>query len=354
MKNRSARKNQNKKRLINRGNRKVIYRVTIIALLSLVSAFFLTGLAAYRYLNKSFASALGSGDLRYSIDTEQFPTLVYAAVKNVNTDPLIITDLKYLIFDRVNKRVLSYSVPVDLKTDIAGKYGEEELSKTIALGAMNSPDPLMSGTGLLKNTLLKIFGFKIDKFLLVSEDQRPLFDELLGNGSFLDLFRLSEVLKIRQYFKTDLTLEEFYNLFSLIKSIPNDRLISKTLSAGDLVDYSGIDASYEDIGLNSYVAAESKSIAILNGTETPGIASLGARVVNNIGGRIVALGNADKTYSASMIITDDPNSQTCLFLSRVFNITNIVPKTGNSTQEHEVDRSDIVVIIGFDTSEGLY
>jgi hypothetical protein len=354
MKRRSARKNQNKKKLINRGNRKVIYRVTVIALLFLVSAFFLTGFFGYRYLNRSFASALTDKDLTHDIGAKQFPTLAYVVVENVNSDPIVITGLKFLIFDKVNKKVLIYSVPVDQKIDIAGKYGEEEISKIIALGGLNSPEPLENGTKVLENTLLKIFGFKVDKFLIVSREQSGLFDELLGNGSFLDLLRLKDVLKVREYFRTDLTLEEFYDLFSFIKSIPNDRLISKTLTAGDFIDPSAIDASYEDIGLNSYIATESKNISVLNGTDTSGIASLGARVVNNIGGRIVALGNADKTYSTSMIVTDDPNSQTCRFLSEVFGITNIVAKSANVVQEHEVDRSDIVVIIGFDTSEGLY
>jgi hypothetical protein len=352
MNRRPARKNQNKKKLINRGNRK--HRVTIIALLFFVSASFLTVFFGYRYLNRSFASALTGEASQYNIEAEQFPTLAYVVVENINSDRVIITGLKFLIFDKVNNKVLVYNIPVDQKIDVAGKYGEEEISKIIALGGLNSPDPLENGTRVLENTLLKIFGFKVDKFLIVSKAQSGLFDELLGNGSFLDLIRLKDVLKVKQYFKTDLSLEEFYNLFSFIKSIPNDRLWTKTLSAGDFTDPSAIDSSYEDITLNSYIASESKNISVLNGSETVGIATLGARVVNNIGGRIVALGNADKTYSTSMIVTDDPNSRTSLFLSRVFNISKVVAKTGNGSQEHEIDRSDIVIIIGFDTSDGLY
>ena len=73
-----------------------------------------------------------------------------------------------------------------------------------------------------------------------------------------------------------------------------------------------------------------------------------------MGGRVVALGNADRTYSTSIIVADDPDSETCKLLSRVFNIKNVVAKSENSIQEHEVDRSDIVVIMGFDTTEELY
>jgi hypothetical protein len=315
---------------------------------------FLGGYLAYQRLNKSFASALGSEGDNYSTISDQFPTLVYAVVKDLKSDPLILTDLKYLVFDRSNKKVLIYTIPVEYKFDVAGKYGEEELSKVLALGALNSGHPLEDGTKVLKNTVLKIFGFKVDKFLIADPDSRNLFDDLLGNGSFLDLLKLKDFMKVGDEFKTDLTLEEFYSLFTFVESIPNDRLMNKTLVPEDLTDSTTLDASFEDIGLDSDLSRESKSIAVLNGTGVPGIAYLGARIVKNMGGRVVALGNTDKTYSASVIVTDDPNSQTCRFLSRVFGVKNIVDKAGNYVQEHEVDRSDIVVVMGFDTTEKLY
>jgi hypothetical protein len=354
MKRRPARKIQKKKKFINRGNKKAIYRTLLALSLFLFSLVFLGGYFAYQRLNKSFASALDSSSDSYSAISDQFPTLVYAVVPDLKSNPLIILDLKYLVFDKSNKKVLAYSIPVEYKFDIAGKYGEEEISKVLALGALNSEHPLEDGTRILKNSILKIFGFKVDKFLLTSSNSRSLFDDLLGNGSFLDLLKLKDFMKVGDEFRTDLTLEEFYSLFTFVKSIPNDRLLNKVLVPGDLIDPTILDSSFEDIGLDSYISQESKSISVLNGTDISGVASLGARVVKNMGGRVVALGNADKTYSLSVIVADDPNSQTCRFLSRVFNIKNIVNKTGNYVQEHEVDRSDIVIIMGFDTTEKLY
>jgi len=355
MKHRSAQKKiQKKRKLINRGNKKVIYRVISIVLLLFVSTLFLGGFFTLQHLNKSFASALASDNLHYSVESEDFPTLIYAVVKDIKSDPIEISDLKYLIFDRNGGKVVSYSIPVGQKFDISGKFGEEELSKTLALSALNSSDPFGDGGKILKNTTLKIFGFKVDRVLIVDRAESRLFDDLLGNGSFLDFIRLKDVFNIREYFKTDLSLAEFYSLFSFVKSLPNDRIVSKTLVSSDFENSSAIDASYEDMGLDSAIAQEAKSISILNGTNTPGIASLGARVVNNVGGRIVASGNADKAYNTSVIVSDDPNSETCKFLSRAFHITNIVSKSSGAIQEHEVDRSDIVVIIGFDTSDRLY
>lgn len=354
MKSRPALKAQKKKKFINRGIKKAVYRTLIVLSLFISALLFLGGYLTYQRLTGSFASAMDSGNGGYSTISDQFPTLVYVVVKDLKSDPQIILDIKYLVFDRSGKKILVYTIPVEYKFDLAGKYGEEEISKALALSALNSNNPIEDGINGLKNSVLKIFGFKVDKFILANASSRNLFDDLLGNGSFLDYFKLKQFMEIQDEFKTDLTLEEFYNLFSFIKSIPNDRLINKILALGDLTDSKIIDASFEDISLDSYVSQESKNVSVLNGTDISGIASLGARIVKNMGGRVVALGNADKTYSQSVIIADDPNSQTCRFISRVFNIRNIVSKTTGSIQEHEVDRSDIVVIMGFDTTEKLY
>jgi len=354
MKRRSAHKIQKKKKVINRGNKKVIYRTLIAFSLFFVSIVFLSSFLMYQRLNSSFALASDYKNTDYSVISDQFPTLVYAVVDDLKTNPLIIKDLKYLIFDRSNKKVLVYTIPAEYKFDIAGKYGVEEISKVLALGALNSQNPLEDGSKVLKNSILKIFGFKVDRFLLASKNSRALFDDLLGNGSFLDLLRLRDFLEVHDEFKTDLSLEEFYSLFTFVKSIPNDRLIARTLSQNDFEDSTVIDSSYEDISLNSYLSSESKSISVLNGTDISGVASLGARVVKNMGGRVVALGNSDRTYSEGVLVCDDLNSETCKFLRRVFNINKVVEKSENYVQEHEVDRSDIVVILGFDTSGELY
>ena len=127
MKKRPARKNLKKKKLISRGNRKLLYRVTAVVLLLVVSTVFLGAVSTFRQLTKSFASALGNADTSYNIDTEQFSSLVYAVVENITGDPIKVVELKYLIFDKANNKTLIYGVPVNLKYDISGKFGEEEL-----------------------------------------------------------------------------------------------------------------------------------------------------------------------------------------------------------------------------------
>lgn len=354
MKRKSAQKNHRRK-IVSRGKKKLFYKAVSVVLTFAVSFVFLAILSAYKYLDSSFASAQSYKYDRNAYTSDQFPTLVYAVTTDTNKNPIFISELKYIIFDKLNNRMLVYEIPTQAAYDIPGKYGEEQFSKIVALAGLNSDDEIRQGAELLKGTLFKIIGYKTDRFLFVDEGHSRIFDELLGNGSFLDLIKIKDIISSRDNFKTDLSFEEFYDLFSFVKKLPNDRIEEKLLSENDLANpEESIDQVLIDMNEDSTVASESKSISVLNGTDTPGVAYLGTRIINNMGGRVVASGNADRTYSTSVIITDDPNSETCRLLSEVFGIYNIVQKDGNNLGEHEIDRSDIVVIIGFDTSYKLY
>jgi len=103
------------------------------------------------------------------------------------------------------------------------------------------------------------------------------------------------------------------------------------------------------------VAGEELSVSLLNGTDYSGVALFGARLVTNSGGRVVAASNASSRYDVSYIITDVRDSATLSYLSRVLGINNIISKEdAQKFNENEVDRSDITVIVGFDTADSLY
>ena len=69
----------------------------------------------------------------------------------------------------------------------------------------------------------------------------------------------------------------------------------------------------------------------------------------------MAVSNASSRYDASYIITDIRDSATLSYLSRVLGIKNVISKEeAQRFNENEVDRSDITVIVGFDTADSLY
>jgi len=350
-----AQKSKKKNKVIGRNIKKTITRVLLIPILFLVSLGFFGVYFTLKYVNKSFAMAsFSQGEVPYDIKGDTFPTLLYVVVEDIDKEPINIKTIKFIVFDRINDNISTYIIPAEIKYDIAGRYGEEELSKTIALGGMNSDDYLNDGIKVLKNTTFKIFGFNTDKFLVVSEEQKNIFDEMLSNGTFLDIVKIKDIIEVSGEFKTDMTFSEFYNLFSYIKSLPNERLNKEVLNEERLLNPGSIDQDFSDYALESPISQENKSISILNGSNYPGVATLVSRLVKNNGGRVVAIGNSDQPYSNSIIIAENTDSLTCRYLSKALGIPNIVDKNGTNLGEHEIDRSDIVVILGFDTSEQLY
>ena len=97
------------------------------------------------------------------------------------------------------------------------------------------------------------------------------------------------------------------------------------------------------------LSKEKKSIAVLNGTDQSGVASFGTRVIRNFGGRVVATGNTNESYEESILIVDDPTSESTRIISEIFGIKNIILYSDiRGFSESEINRSDMTIIFGLD------
>lgn len=341
------------KTTINRSVRKKIVRIGLIVGVFLISFLFLFSYTFFKYLNQKFASALSSSS--YSIQDDQIPTISYIVAKDFKSDPIVVKKVNFIIFDKIDKRVFMYDLPVNISYSLPGKFGSETLEKTFALGGLNSDERLVSGATAVNRSIFKLFGFKVDKFVLIDERQEEFFDNIWREGGVFNLVSLKNVSNLGDSLKTDLDIREFYNIISFVHSLPQDRISEMSNSPEDFFNTSEFDNSIREFTYESFLAKERKNISVLNGTESPGLAAFGTRVISNFGGRVVSTQNTSKTYDKSVIIADDINSQTVSFLSRVFKINSIISKEeALGFLESEIDRSDVVVIFGFDTLGDLY
>lgn len=337
----------------NRSVRKRILRIGLVLLVFLFSLGLLFSYTFYKYLNQKFASA--SSSTSYSISDDLLPTISYIVVEDIESDPIIVKKVNFIIFNKNSKKVSIYDLPVDKDFSLPGKFGNEFLSRIFALGSLNSSDRFISGANYINRSLLKLFGFKVDKFLLTDWEHEEFFDNLWHEGDVLSFKSLRDVSGLDGSFKTDLDIREFYDLMSFINSLPSDRVVEDKNFPQSFENTDFFDSSIREVTFDSNVAGEKKNISVLNGTNYSGLASFGTRVIKNYGGRVVATNSTARTYDKSVIITDDINSQTTGFLSKVFKIDNVVSKDEAGVYiENEVDRSDVVVIFGFDSSEDLY
>lgn len=351
MKRKPARRKS--KSIVNRSVRKKLYRALIVGSLFLLSLTFLFSYSFYKYLNQNFASALSSSS--YSILEDDIPTVSYIVAENLDADLIILKKVNFIIFDKSNGKVSIYNIPLNIDLQLPGKFGREQFSKMFALGGMNSSEPLAAGTEIINRSIFKLFGFKVDKFVLIDSSQESFFDILWHEGGFFNLLSLKDITSLEGSLKTDMNLREFYGLLSFINSLPQDRVIDESNPPKCYCNTQSFDDLIRESTYDSEIAEEKKNIAVLNGTDFNGLASFGARVITNIGGRVVAVNNTEKIYEKSVIITDEAGSKTAALLSRVFKIPSIITKAeAHSFIENEIDRSDITVVFGFDTSGDLY
>jgi hypothetical protein len=154
--------------------------------------------------------------------------------------------------------------------------------------------------------------------------------------------------------RTNMTLRDFYKYHQFLSSVPRDRNFVKTLDQSYLDNPNLIDQELLDISIESPLNTEKLSIAVLNGTDVLGTATLCSRTIKNLGGRVVAVSNTEEKLEESIVVTDMPNSASTALMQEVFGIEKVLSKADFTLlDQEELDRSDIVVIIGFDIAREM-
>ena len=341
------------KKLINRSTKKYFSQMFVGGAIFLTAFIFLAGYSIYKYLNQAFASA--SSPSSYSISDNKIISLSFIEVESITADPVILKGLKYIVFDKNDEKISIFDLPLNLKVDMTGKFGEEEISKVFALGALNSTNITEDGIKTVNNTVMRIFGYSIDRYILVNEGSaETLLNSFSGRG-LSEILNLQVASDLKKYTVSNLSITEYYSLVKFSGGLVKDRISTYSVTQQDIDDSGNLDSQITDMNFDGDVAGEELSVSLLNGTDYSGVALFGARLVTNSGGRVVAASNASSRYDVSYIITDVRDSATLSYLSRVLGINNIISKEdAQKFNENEVDRSDITVIVGFDTADSLY
>ena len=329
---------------------KKIKKGASVALLFTVSISFLGGVWLYKSLTKPFASADSS--TAFDINNEDIVSLAIVSVDDIKASPVKTDSVHFLIFDKSKKKVLSYEVALDVKTDIPGKLGVETYSKILPLGMM-SDDNLTSGAKLLVSSLEKDFAFNVDRYLVVEESVIGALLETFVYGSGNSLLEFEILQRLALSVDTDITISEFYSLFTFARSLREDRFIVNKGYNDHFADIETLDEAIRDITFDSVVSNEKASVGVLNGTDIPGVASLASRVVRNAGGHVISASNASKNYDESMLVVESNDLAIVKEIQKFFKIDNVVIKGRSGLNEGVSDRVDVTLVLGFDIAETL-
>jgi len=330
-------------------------RVFLLSSTFFFAVVFLSIVFLYRIVTTNIASALSPSS--YDILNQDLYTVAYLSVEDsLDVEPAVLSYVSLLVVDGANDKAFIFEVPPDLIVDVPGRFGNEELSKVLSLGMLsdNNDATNTNGINLVTATLGKIFGVHVDRYLLTDSAHRSDLDALLLSGEFSALLHLRLTRDLHTVFQSDMSLNELYALHRYMGNLSSENTIIHTVphSLGDNV--SKLDALIRDITYASLVANEKKNIAVLNGTLLPGVAGFGSRAVENIGGRVIAVENAQNLYEESILVVDDVSSATTAYIARFFNLDNITSLSEAShIDENVIDRADVTLILGLDIAENL-
>jgi hypothetical protein len=332
---------------------KVLARLIAILTLFIASTLFLFGIGLYRVVNKKLASALSPSS--YGLFQEDLFTLLYIPlIGPIYEELLSVESATFLIIDKRSGRVIGYRMPGDFVMDVSGRFGEEPLANVVSLGCLAGGDSVTDGVELLRSTVGKFFGLNVDRYLLVASNIKDPFDTLLGSGDVQLVHSLGYLGQVPQDLRTDLSVGEFLSLWNFVESITDTGFTVKEIPGTDAKSVAKLDRGLRDIMYDSSIAAEKKSIAILNGTTVPALAEFGERVVENVGGRVIATGNARDIHDASVLIVDDASSKTVSYLVQFFGGINVLLReAAMDIEDNVLDRADITLVIGLDIADNL-
>jgi len=317
--------------------------------LFVVSSASLSGYLFYKKITQEFASAFSTSS-RDLLSKDLF-TSAFVVVDNFDAEPLLVKELSLYVFDKSTLKTIVYEIPADIVIDAPGRFSEEPLCNILALGTLDNGD-VVEGGQIMAQSIFKLFAFPVDRYILVESEAenavKSLYNGRLSFSSNTDFLLLKEMIS------TDHSLRELFDIYKFTSSLPQDRIFSTQIGETYLNNPSLLDEELMDLTFDLVLSKEKKSIAVLNGTDQPGVASFGTRVIRNFGGRVVATGNTKENYENSILIVDDATSESTRIISEIFGVKNIILYSDiKGFSESEVSRSDITIILGLDFAGSL-
>lgn len=336
--------------------KKTTLRYTVIFLLFIFSFCTLVGYVSYKTLTKTFASAINENGLNI---VEPFPnngliTILLLEINGFSKDYIEINKAQFLFLDPHGGILHVFSFDTDATLDVPGKYANEPIKKNLQLSLSVNSGDLAKSMDMTVKTFENNFALPIDRYVVVEENSFSLVEGYLKNGSLTQISIL-EFYQLGQAMRTNMSFDDVVSYYANIKAVKKTDL--QNLSSDQINGYTNIDGFIQQKNVESAIARERSTIAVLNGTDILGVATYASRVVNNLGGRVVSVENDVVKRDATFLITNDPLSKTTLSLKRFFNKAQVITveeaKTRGEFPENVIERSDVVLIIGLDTANSL-
>lgn len=232
-------------------------------------------------------------------------------------------------------------LPDNLYLEVPYGYGQYQLGSIYPLGELEG-----QAGKLMKATIQQSLAIPVEAYLKLSQNcfgQEPAeccLEALKGRGetdlSRWDLFRLwLKIKELRQDEMSRVNLIETASLKEL--ELPDGTVVLETESTL-------MDSLVKKFFSDRRVRDEALKIEILNATKYGGVANEVARLLDNTGGVVIGINNAEVKSQKSKIKSQDEKIKNSYTVKKLEKILGIETEAGEMTDS----RADILIILGED------
>lgn len=218
-------------------------------------------------------------------------------------------DISLLSYHPNEKKAVVLHVSPETYLELPRGYGSWMIGSVFRLGEEETPH---RGGELLRQSTGKLVGLNIDGIVLVDKKDYISPEALIEGwrknplASFLDLKDI----------QSDLSVSEASKLFTSLTSLRSDKIASLNMEQSSITQSQllpdstrvlGVDTVRLDLFVRNKMAeeeilTEGLSVAVFNGTDHPGLAQEVVRVVTNMGGNVIAVGNTEVRVGKSLVL----------------------------------------------------
>lgn len=262
-------------------------------------------------------------------------------------------DIFFTSFDPKEEKILVVSVPPQTYIEAPYGYGSYPFGAIYNLGEIEK-----KGGEVLSLSAQEFFAVPIDAWIKMPPGRLNINDEGSAKRQLVNLFQnFSWLLASDGIIKSNLTILDRSRLWWQIRQVRADKVVSLRLPSvdvmGDSVSSEGSDGKFQNLSkldnsLSSYltdqeIREESLKIGILNSTGESGLGNRVGRLINNLGGVVIDIGNQDQQLDHCLIKTkkENINKKTVQHLRKIFSC---------KLEENDLleSRVDVIFIVGRD------
>lgn len=297
-------------------------------------------IGAYNFL-KLFFSPLDSAAGSYfqnssSWDGKMPLSLIYLEVSDIKSNSPRTLNLGLVSFNPTQGLFTTVSIPAS--------YGK--LEELYGLGEINASE---GGVGLAAQEVQNLLGVPIDGYLVIDHaglnELASLFPEVSGVKETLvlsSIFKLPQLWAIVQSSaKISLDITGIARVVWYLLQVRVDRIADLALPPELLADPPNLDRKLSPYLRDDYLAAEHLKIQVFNGSNKSGLASSAARVIRNIGGEVIRVGNFERQDLVKGYLLMEDGSYTASRLAKIFGVSDSRPP-----REGSESRANITLILG--------